>query len=102
MFKQGLKFILTRSATGFAIAALVFAFSPVHANSDSPDSNADKKSKLIDLWKPGDSGQRMNIRGRVTSLDGTPLPGINIEIRQPDGDGDWIGGIVDGKERLHD
>jgi protocatechuate 3,4-dioxygenase beta subunit len=23
-------------------------------------------------------------------LDGTPLPGINIEIRQPDGDGDWI------------
>jgi protocatechuate 3,4-dioxygenase beta subunit len=32
----------------------------------------------------------MNIRGRVTSLDGTPLPGINIEIRQPDGDGDWI------------
>jgi protocatechuate 3,4-dioxygenase beta subunit len=31
----------------------------------------------------------MNIRGRVTSLDGTPLAGIAIEIRQPNGDGLW-------------
>lgn len=90
MFKHGLEFNPSKAAIGLAISALVFASAPVMANSDSVNSGADKKSKLIDLWQPGDSGQRMNIRGRVTSLDGTPLPGISIEIRQPDGDGDWI------------
>ena len=83
-------FKLARIATGLVITALVFASASAGANSDSPDSGEEKKSKLIDLWQPGDSGQRMNIRGRVTSIDGTPLPGINIEVRQPDGDGDWI------------
>lgn len=55
----------------------------------SGDSGADTKPKLVDLWQPGDAGQRMNIRGRVTSLDGTPLPGIPISIRQADGNGDY-------------
>ena len=46
----------------------------------------------------------MNIRGRVTSLDGTPLPGIEISIRQADGYGDYTGqhsGVLttDGKGR---
>ena len=48
-----------------------------------------KKSKLVDLWRPGDPGQRMNIRGRVTSIDGTPLAGIPISVRQADGNGDY-------------
>lgn len=48
-----------------------------------------KKSKLVDMWRPGDPGQRMNIRGRVTSIDGTPLAGIPIRVRQADGNGDY-------------
>ncbi len=48
-----------------------------------------EKSKLVDMWRPGDPGQRMNIRGRVTSIDGTPLAGIPIRVRQADGNGDY-------------
>jgi len=90
MFELGLKFTVSKAVAGLLIANLVFATSAVVASSESPPSATNKKLKLIDLWQPGDSGQRMNIRGRVTSVDGTPLSGINIEIRQPDGDGDWI------------
>jgi protocatechuate 3,4-dioxygenase beta subunit len=90
MLKQGLKLTVSKAVTGLLIANLVFVPSTVTASSESPSSDADKKPMLIDLWQPGDSGQRMNIRGQVTSLDGTPLSGIKIEIRQPDGDGDWI------------
>ncbi|MDH3633592.1 MAG: hypothetical protein OES20_02710 [Gammaproteobacteria bacterium] len=50
---------------------------------------ADNKPKLVDLWQPGDTGQRMNIRGRVTSFDGAPLAGIPISIRQANGNGDY-------------
>ena len=74
------------AATLFS-AALVTA-SGALANSDGA-AEAEPKRKLVDMWQPGDSGERMNIRGRVTSLDGTPLSGINIEIRQPNGDGQW-------------
>ncbi len=57
--------------------------------SSSSSGEVDKKSKLTDLWLPGDTGQRMNIRGLVSSLDGTPLSGIAISIRQADGNGDY-------------
>jgi protocatechuate 3,4-dioxygenase beta subunit len=50
---------------------------------------AQKKSKLVELWRPGDVGERMNIRGRVTSIDGTPLAGVRIFLRQADGSGDY-------------
>ncbi|MDH3763303.1 MAG: hypothetical protein OEU50_20200 [Gammaproteobacteria bacterium] len=48
------------------------------------------KPQMVDLWSPGDSGQRMRIRGRVTSLDGTPIPNVVIGIRHADSEGnDW-------------
>jgi len=56
---------------------------------DDSTAAAANKPRLVDLWKPGDSGERMNIRGRVTSPDGTPLAGIRVEVSQPDGDGLW-------------
>ncbi|MBT8435550.1 MAG: hypothetical protein KJN95_12830 [Gammaproteobacteria bacterium] len=90
MLTQGLKFNVSKAVVGLLIINLYFVHSTAIASSDAPSSVADKKPKLIDLWQPGDSGQRMNIRGRVISVDGTPLSGIDIEIRQPDGDGDWI------------
>ena len=71
------------------ITALLFSASAALANSETQGAQSPEKRQLVDLWQPGDSGERMNIRGRVTSLDGTPLGGINIEIRQPNGDGQW-------------
>ena len=68
------------------------AFSLVVAQSAATPSSeitADGKSKLVELWQPGDSGERMNIRGRVTTIDGTPLAGVRIFIRQADGSGDY-------------
>ena len=85
------KFSLAWPGTGTAllIAALACAAGPLGAQSDSDGADASKKARLIDFWRPGDAGERMNIRGRVTSLDGTPLPGVQISIRQADGDGDY-------------
>jgi len=60
------------------------------ADNSSTTSSADKKPKLVNLWQPGDAGERMNIRGRVTSIDGSPLSGISISIRQADGNGDYL------------
>lgn len=45
--------------------------------------------QVVNLWQPGDPGDRMVIRGRVTSLDGRPLPGVSIFIRQADGSGTY-------------
>ena len=53
-------------------------------------TGADGKSRLVNLWRPGDPGQRMNIRGRVTTIDGAPLGGVSIYLRQADGNGDYI------------
>ena len=88
MPKQGSRISRSPAIAGSLLAALVFTVGAAHAGTETP-SDTPKKPQLIDLWQPGDSGERMNIRGRVTSLDGTPLGGINIEIRQPNGDGHW-------------
>ena len=57
---------------------------PVNADSRSG------KSKMVDLWQPGDSGQRTRIRGRVTSIDGHPMPNVVIRFRHADSEGiDW-------------
>ncbi len=87
MMDKGLKLALSLAFTALLFTATAPASDRVLA---AADATPVKKAKLIDLWQPGDSGQRMNIRGRVTSLDGTPLAGIAIGIRQPDGYGDWI------------
>lgn len=72
------------------ISNAVIASDLVIAQAETTTPDSSKKSKLVDLWRPGDPGQRMNIRGRVTSLDGTPLGGITISIRQANGAGDYI------------
>ena len=81
---------LTPKQRAAAAAALLFAvvFTSAQASNEGSSETSGKR-KLVDMWQPGDNGERMNIRGLVTSLDGTPLSGINIQIRQPNGDGDW-------------
>ena len=88
MFAQG-----TRSRLTTALAALLtlslLGFPVTTLAQTAADSGDTQKSKLVDLWRPGDYGQRMNIRGRVTAVDGTPLPGVQISIRQANGEGDY-------------
>jgi len=51
-------------------------------------TQADKsKPKFLELWSPGDSGQRMRIRGRVTAPDGSPIPNVHIRFRHADSAG---------------
>lgn len=43
--------------------------------------------KMLELWSPGDGGQRMRIRGRVTDTDGQSIPGVSIRFRHADSEG---------------
>jgi protocatechuate 3,4-dioxygenase beta subunit len=59
------------------------------ANAQDGTDTIDKseKSQMLELWSPGDSGQRMRIRGRVISTDGSPLPNVKIRFRHADSEG---------------
>ena len=50
-------------------------------------SFADGNSLKLDMWRPGDEGQRLLIRGRVSSASGQPIANATIHIRQADGTG---------------
>ena len=89
MCLHGIKFAVFIAAISLVIPQAVFAADLTLAQADSSTPGAEQKSKLIDMWRPGDPGQRMNIRGRVTSIDGTPLGGIHISLRQANGEGDY-------------
>jgi protocatechuate 3,4-dioxygenase beta subunit len=89
-----LKSSITLAALLAAVSLLqlnpLFASGLILAQAESGSgSGEEKKRKLIDLWQSGDTGERMNIRGRVTSIDGSPLAGVPISIRQADGNGDY-------------
>jgi protocatechuate 3,4-dioxygenase beta subunit len=77
------------AVSGLLFSTAVCASGLTIAQADTPAPAVEKKSKLVDLWRPGDPGQRMNIRGRVTAIDGTPLGGIRISLRQANGEGDY-------------
>lgn len=89
MLIQGSRFATWTVIANLLIFSLTFGSSKALAQSGT-SSNTDKKAKLVNLWQPGDAGERMNIRGRVTSIDGTPLSNVAISIRQADGNGDYI------------
>ena len=50
---------------GPALLAIALLARGLPANGDD--------GQVVSLWRPGDPGDRMVIRGRVTNLDGTPL-----------------------------
>ncbi len=91
MFNDGIRFVTWVAVVNILISTTTFGTSLIIAQSETSPSTspAEKKSKMVSLWQPGDPGQRMNIRGRVTSIDGTPVTGASIFIRQTDGNGDY-------------
>ena len=89
MFKQRFRITVSIAIASVLASLSLHAADLIVAQDASPTPETKKKAKLVDLWQPGDSGQRMNIRGRVTSLDGSPLAGIFISIRQANGDGEY-------------
>ena len=88
---HGVRIFLTVAVFNLLISNVVYGSDLILAQADSSTTDAAEgsKAKLIDLWQPGDAGERMNIRGRVTSIDGSPIAGVRIFIRQADGDGDY-------------
>lgn len=65
------------------------------AAQENQDSNTNQsntqteqgKPAMMELWSPGDKGQRMRIRGRVIGEDGKPIPNVKIRFRHADADG---------------
>ncbi len=89
MCQHGFRLAVFMAVTGLLLPNAVIASDLTLAQADTETPGAEKKSKLIDLWRPGDPGERMNIRGQVSSIDGTPLSGIRISLRQANGEGDY-------------
>ncbi|MFC1664157.1 carboxypeptidase regulatory-like domain-containing protein [Pseudomonadota bacterium] len=89
MFNHEIKLILFVVVANLCISPISVGANLELAQSPSAFSDPEKKSKLVNLWRPGDVGQRMYIRGRVTGLDGKPIAGASISIRQADGTGEY-------------
>ena len=91
MRTQGISIAFLFLVVNLLISNAVFGSGLVLAQSDAatPGSADENRAKLIDMWQPGDPGERMNIRGRVTTIDRVPVAGARIFIRQADGEGDY-------------
>ena len=87
MFKHGFRSAALLAIVFLLVSRVAFGLSLTVAQAETSPSSAENKPKLVNLWRPGDPGERMNIRGRVTSINGTPLSGISVSIRQADGNG---------------
>jgi len=77
-----------------ALIALVVSALLISVSSTAQDTteqqgteDSQNQSQMLELWKPGDTGQRMRIRGRVTNADGRPLPDVKIRFRHADSEG---------------
>lgn len=77
------------SLAAFLLSTLFLSASATAQDSAAQSGSEDpqKQSQMMELWKPGDTGQRMRIRGRVTDPDGNPLPDVKIRFRHADSEG---------------
>lgn len=75
--------------SGLTTVVFSFLLVTVSATAQANQAAADNagKPQMVELWSPDDSGQRMRIRGRVTSADGSPLPDVTIRVRHADSAG---------------
>ena len=61
---------------------------PTRATGEGPEYRQ-IAPETVDLWRPGDPGQRLHMLGRVTSTDGRPIAGAELIIWQADGAGSY-------------
>ncbi len=76
---------MSKFLRGIALAAAVAVTCPVAGV--FAQSGGDKQ--VLDLWRPGDAGQRLRIRGRVVGDAGEPIEGAQISLWQADGNGSY-------------
>lgn len=91
-----------RFAGLFFAALLMLMCTAVNAQGDKDAQSEPAKSQMLELWKPGDSGQRMRIRGRVTDAQGSPIPNVSIRFRHADSEGmnwSYYQGVLSTDER---
>jgi len=77
---------MKKRLTGLFLLSLVMTTSAMAEDSQNTQDKPEKP-QMLELWTEGDSGQRMRIRGRVTSTDGSPLPNVRIRFRHADHEG---------------
>lgn len=72
-------------------ALLVFVHPPAAAQSPQPQTQETRADSIAAarLWQEGDPGQRLHLRGRVTSTAGTPVSGAGVVLWQADGAGHY-------------
>lgn len=75
-------------ALGASVLAAQTELEPTRAASEGSMQRFDAP-ETVDLWRPGDPGQRLHILGRVTSTDGRPIAGAELNIWQADGAGSY-------------
>ena len=54
-----------------------------------PGAFATSPPAKLDMWQPGDPGQRLLIRGRVSTAKGAPVANATLYVRQADGTGTY-------------
>lgn len=47
--------------------------------------------QILTLWRAGDPGERLEIRGRVRDAGGELVPGAEVRVRQADAGGEYTG-----------
>ena len=65
----------------------VLALTGVFVATTSITAAAGGGAEKLDMWRPGDPGQRLLMRGRVSSAGGAPVANATLYIRQADGTG---------------
>ncbi len=76
--RRGCLHALAAAAASLAVGA------PAGAQSRAQSRGAPPTTRL---WRPGDPGERLHIRGRVISSDGRPVPKAELTLWQADGTG---------------
>lgn len=69
------------------IPALAAALAWVTLATAATVSAAGSSAAKLDMWRPGDPGQRLLMRGRVSSASGQPVANATLHFRQADGTG---------------
>ncbi len=61
----------------------------------------EQRQDRLTLWQDGDPGEKLNLRGRVVALDGAPIVGALVQVRQANGNAEYTasyqGSLISGE-----